>query len=123
MATKKKPTYANPNFKGFVSYTLDESERKLLKARAFTDEDFSTWLWRYVENGYKFTFTWFEKQRAYQCTATHTDEKHDNFGLFLSGRGSSPLKAFKQWVYIHTDVCAEVWGEYVNLNRDDEIDD
>lgn len=123
MAKKSKTSYANPNFKGFVNYSLDPSEKASLKAKPFTTEDFSTWLHRHTEAGYKFTFTWQEGQKAFQCVGTHTDEKHGNFGIFLSGRGSSPDKAFKQWLYIHTEVCAENWPDFLEVNRDGEIDD
>ena len=120
---KKRSTYTNPNFKGFVNYQLSDADRKAVKAKPFTDEDFAHWLTQMTLNGYKATFNYDDQRNTYQCTITPRDEKHENFGFFLVGRGSTALKSFKQAIWVHTEVCAENWGSFVMPQTADDYDD
>lgn len=123
MASKKAKSYSNPNFKGFVNVPLDDHLKGVIKAQVFEPDDFASWLAKLVDDGYKLTFSTDSYNNASQCAITHPDESHQNFGYFLVGRGSSPLKAFKQALYFHSTILEGNWSLFAKPLGKEEIDD
>jgi len=69
------------------------------------------------------TFNFDERNNAFGCWFLPQGEKHVNAGFILTGRGSSPIKAFKQAAFKHYTLFDTLWGEYAAPNNADEIDD
>lgn len=100
-----KPKFTNPDFKGFVNISLTEELKVTIKNQPFSPEVFEQELFKLVEFGWAVKFAPDDYNNCYQCTLTQTLRDHKDYGCFLSGRGSSPAKAFKQMLYLFLNVC------------------
>jgi hypothetical protein len=109
--SKTPKKYDNPAFRGFININLTDDDRATIKASAFTAEDFDSYLMKHCDSGLKFTFSFDDYTRGFQVVATHSDKDHEDYGVFLSGRGSTPLKAFKQWCYLLNMIGESSWSE------------
>ncbi len=128
MATKKssfKPSQSVPSsFRGFINVFLTDEARQYIKSKPFDDDVFAQELFRSIQEGYKFTFSADDYNHAYQVIGTRQDKDHPDFGILLSGRGSTPVKAFKQWLYLCRDVVGDSsWSEYLTSKTPEELDD
>lgn len=117
--TPNKP--AQPKFLGFINYDLTKEESARLKGRVMTLDEFETEMLRLNDEGYKVSLSYDAYHKCYGCFFSHRDPDHDNAGYILSGRGSTPFKAFKQALYIHFQVFDGVWGRDRATNA--ELDD
>lgn len=114
----------NPNFRGFLNIQLSDEDKAIIKSTTYDLSDFTTDLDKWVDNGYKFTFSHDDYNHCFQCIATPQDADHVDYGIMMSGRGSTAIKSFKQWVYIQTRLIGEsTWSENLKPNTSLEIDD
>lgn len=105
----------------FVSVTLTDEDRAAIKAAPNSFESVDDTLIALITDGYKFTL----KLDAYnQCFACYmaAPEKSANQNCILTGRGSSPLRAVKQAVYMHRVVLDGDWPD-VNEPKRASFDD
>lgn len=128
MATKKRPSRpspsANPNFKGFINYTLTEEDKASIKRLEFSDADVVSWFSKVVDSGFKLTFSEDSYNHCYQVIGTPADKEHPDYGILLAGRGSTPAKALRQWLYIKGTIIADDdWSAWLTPNRGLDIDD
>jgi len=123
MATKKQSKAKRPDFKGFVNYPLSTDEKAAIKAISLTLDDYENFLIKLSEEGYKITISYDAFNQCYSCFLMHKDADHTNAGYMLSGKGSTPLKAFKQCSYIHYQIFDEDWSAHFAPQNRDEIDD
>jgi hypothetical protein len=121
-ALKNRSKYSNTNFKGFVACDLSEQQKTELKASLVTPEDLFEALLKDVEAGYRLTFSFDDYNQCHQVVGTPKAEDHDDYGWLLVGRGSSPLKALKQWFFKHHLVLRGDWTPGKGISRA-EIDD
>jgi len=122
--TKASPAQQNPNFRGFINVNLTEDLKRFIKSQPFSADTFEANLWEYIQIGYKFTFSFDDYQHCYQCIGTHQDKEHADYGILLTGRGSSPMKAFKQWMFVVTEIIGErSWGDMLAPQAPDDYDD
>jgi len=119
----KKPINANFAKATFVSYTLSKEQKAELKKSVFSFDEIDSAMLRLAEEGYKITFRDDEFNDCKACWLIPFGEKHPNEGMILSGRGSTPLKALKQAMYIHYQVFDSEWGEWRNEAKGEELDD
>lgn len=125
----KKPIIAktspsNPTFRGFLNIDLSEEDRATIKSTVYNDADWHGDIEKWIDNGYKFTFGYDDHHRCFQVIGARSDREHKDAGILLTGRGSTPLKAFKQWVYIQTRLVGEAdWSELLDTPISREIDD
>jgi len=118
------PSTPSQGFRGFINVNLTDDAKSFIKERPFSDETFANSLFQEIENGYKFTFSYDDYSHCYQCIGTRQQKEHVDFGILLSGRGSTPAKAFKQWLYIVREVIGENdWAAYQTAGNRFEIDD
>lgn len=122
---KAKPqTASNPSFRGFLNINLTDEDRSIVKATSYTAEQFVSDLDRYGDSGYKFSFSYDDYSHCYQCIGTVSDKEHEDYGILLTGRGSTQMKAFKQWVYIETRIIGESsWSDMLKPDNRYQIDD
>jgi len=131
MASKKqenatpKPKSNTPRFNDvtFVNWALSDQEKVDVKAWNFTHDDLNEALIALVEGGYKVTFSYDTFNTCYSCAFVPTKDAKSNQGYILSGKGSTPLKAFKQCAYIHYHIMGEEWAAYSTARRGEVIDD
>lgn len=119
----KKPTKPAFDKATFVSYTLSKEQKAELKKSTFTFDQMDSEMLRLAEAGYKITFRDDDYNSCKACWLIPTGDNHDNAGMILSGRGSTPLKALKQAMYIHYQVFDGQWGEWRNEERGEDLDD
>jgi len=114
----------NPNFRGFININLTEDVKKFIKSQPFSSDVFEANLWEYIQIGYKFNFGYDDYQHCYQCIGTRSDREHTDYGILLTGRGSSPMKAFKQWMFMVTEIIGEKsWTEMLAPQTSNDYDD
>jgi hypothetical protein len=123
MAQKNK---AKPNASfsqsEFINYPLSAEQKKEIKAWQPTFEEIDDSMLKIAEQGYRLTLRWDERSEAFACWINPSGEDHPNTGLTLSGRGSTPLKAFKQALYIHNLFDGDWAGNYKSFKEGD-LDD
>lgn len=123
MAAKKNASKpVSDGFKGFVSYNLSVDQRKTIKAieNVFDEQDAA--LQRLIMAGHRVGVKWDTYSSSYLATVSPTSEDDPNFGLVLTGRGSTPLRAIKQALWIHFIVFAgKAWDR--PAGEDELLDD
>jgi len=118
-----KPKAARFNDLQFVQYELDNAQKAELKSiNATADQIFDDILSAIVD-GYKFGVKFDDYSQSYAVFMQSVEPGSINGGFILTGRGSTPLKAFKQVLYKHTVCLDREWGNYVERRSGDEIDD
>ena len=128
MPTKKpsKPSQSasNPSFRGFINIPLTEDLKSFIKNKPFSDAVFVQVLLEMTSYGFKFTLSHDDYQHCFQCIGTRQDKEHPDYGILLTGRGSTPAKAFKQWHFIATEIIGETpWSEMLKPPQAGEYDD
>jgi hypothetical protein len=111
------------DFRGYVNYELSKAEKEDLKGKDFSLEAFAGYIEAMNADSYTVKFAYDYYNRCFQCVLGVNDPKHENYGIFLSGRGSSPTKALKQAMYIHHTICQKQWGDWLNKPTAEEMDD
>lgn len=121
---KTQPISTNPNFKGFLNVTLSDFDKQTIKASPFTADDFQSSLDRYTDSGFKLTFSRDTYNDCFQVIGTVADREHGDFGILLAGRGSTCMKALKQWMYIVEQLIGEsTWAENMLPPKRLDLDD
>jgi len=107
----------------FVQYELSVEEKAKCKAWCTTLDELDTATLRFCESGYTQSWKWDEYSKSYASFAQTKDQNSENFGLMLTGRGSTPLKAVKQALYKHYMIFDAVWPAPAKSRAEYEIDD
>lgn len=103
---------------------LSEGDKATIKSREFTPDDFTNFLAKMIDSGYKFAFSYDDYSHCFQVIGQFSDRTHPDAGILLSGRGSTVEKAFKQWCYIeNTLIDGQSWSELLLRKEQVEIDD
>jgi hypothetical protein len=127
MPTKKpskSATNVNASFRGFLNIELTEQDKATIKSTAYDGAAWSADLDKWVDNGFKFTFGYDAYNHCFQCIGARSDREHKDYGIMLTGRGSTAIKSFKQWVYIQTRLVGDSdWSELLDTGVARELDD
>lgn len=120
-----KPAYTAQNgFKGFLNIQLSDEDKSIIKSAAYDEATYASDLEKWIDNGFKFTFSSDDFNHCFQVIGTRQDKEHVDYGILLTGRGSTPVKALKQWVYVQTRLIAESdWASLLEEPIKREIDD
>jgi len=123
--TKKKPAApSNPNFRGFLNLNLTDEDKITIKGTSYTEEDCFADLMKWIDSGFKFTFSEDEYNHCFQVIGTRQQKSHVDYGIMMSGRGSTPTKAFKQWIYMQTRLVEDSnWSDLLEDTPKFVIDD
>lgn len=100
----------------FVNYDLTKDEQAQCKGWTLTLELLDNLVLGMVEQGYNITLNYDTRNSSYGCFIKCREAGMVNAGLILTGRGSTPLKAFKQAMFKHTAVYDGTWGAYDTQN-------
>lgn len=120
--TKPKPASSSFVQSEFINYPLSAEQKLEVKAWKPSFADIDDALLKLCEAGYRITFRWDERSSAFACWVNPSSEDSPNNGLTLSGRGSTPLKAAKQALYIHNLFDGDWAGNYRQFKEED-LDD
>lgn len=107
----------------FINFNLSIEQRGACKSWALSLEDLDNFALQLAESDYKITLGYDNYSEAFACFVTPKGDKHVHAGWILSGRGSTPLKAFKQACFIHYHLFQEDWSEHQHVTQGVEIDD
>jgi len=123
--TKKTPKKNVPQtFRGFLNGDLSDEDRAIIKSTKYDGEEWCVDLDKWIDNGFKFTFGYDDYNHCFHVIAARSDKDHKDAGILLTGRGSTAVKAFKQWIYIETRLIGETdWSELLESKPVSEIDD
>jgi len=111
---------AQDNRSRFVSVDLTVKQKADLKARFQSSDEIFEWLFKMVEEGYKFTLKWDDWNNAHACFIYPDDETMANAGYVLCGRGSTPRGALSGALYRHYIIFEGVWGNRDHQSVDDD---
>lgn len=126
MATRKtKPQEAPKDWTPaqFVNYDLSKENKAEIKAWQPTFDDLDNCFVKLTEASIRVTFKYDDYNHCESCFLTPIDPKSPNTGLILGGRGSTPLRAFKQVWYIHSVLFDGNWAEHFAAPGTLELDD
>lgn len=103
---------------------LSDEDKSIIKSTAYDEATWQGDLEKWCDSGFKFTFSSDNYNRCFQVIAGRVDKDHRDFGILLTGRGSTPIKAFKQWVYIQTRLVGDAdWVDLLDDSPKFTIDD
>lgn len=128
MANKKpqntKREYEPVPFKGFINYTLTDAEKSQIKASGVDHDRLWDASEALLEANWALKIRYDYYNHAYQASLTCNDAKSVDSGWFLVGRGSTPMKALRQALYIGEAINWKLndWGE-ANKAQPEKIDD
>lgn len=91
----------------FIKRELSADEQRACKEQVLTGAAFAIQLVDVTSKGYKVTLRFDDFTGGYAAYMQHTSAAHANYGYILTGRGSDVLKAFKQLLYKHYNLCPD----------------
>lgn len=105
----------------FVTIYLQQGDKEAIKSLNLTFEDQVVELYRFVEQGYKFSLTLDARHDSYIASLTGKTTGTSNDNRCLSSRGSTPENAVLSLYYKHVIVCkGNEWPAYpVDSSFDD----
>lgn len=118
-----KPTQPRFNDVKFINWSLSVEEKAACKQWTFDTEAYDNEVGKLIQSGYKLTVSWDGFRSCYTASIVPTADAKDNQGFILTGKGSTPVKAAKQALYIHFYVMGENWAEYSTAGGREELDD
>lgn len=120
----RRSTSANPSFRGFLNMNLTDEDKAIIKSVAYDMAAWSDDIEKWIDSGFKFTFSEDTYNHCHQVIGQRVDKDHVDYGIMLTGRGSTPVKAFKQWVYIQSRLVGDAdWTSLLDDSPRFEIDD
>lgn len=114
---------ALPPFKGFVQYALNADEIAQIKQIEVDAVWLAETLDAFLDADIAVKFSYDAKNECYTAVLSRMDNKHKDAGVFLSGRGSTLIKALRQAAFIHYNCVKEVWREHLNTSFKTLLDD
>lgn len=105
----------------FISVSLTPDDIARIKATPLDAERIDDSLTALIHDGYKVSVKHDQMHQCYACYVVGP-EQGVNRGAILTGRGSTPMKAMRQALYIHHVVLEGDWPN-VNERARGEIDD
>lgn len=118
-----KPTQPRFNDVQFVNWSLNPEEKSACKAWDLSREDYANAIGGLIEGGYKVTVSYDSFRSCFTASIVPTKDAKSNQGYILTGKGSDPLKAIKQVLYIHYHIMGEEWSSYSTAKAVEELDD
>jgi hypothetical protein len=106
----------SPDFKGFVNYSLRDSDKEDAK-KWLNEIDVEAVLGKMIDNGYKASLS--SDARSGRYLASLSIKEGENAGWILTARGSTPFTALGRVIYLHVRVF-QGGGWDVEGNYDDE---
>lgn len=107
----------------FINWSLTKEQKAEVKAWSPDVEEVDEIEAEIIQENCKITRSYDDFASCYSCSIVPTNKHKTNHGYILVGKGSTPLKAFKQAVYIHKQVFAGDWSTYSTGGRAEELDD
>ncbi len=120
---KPKPTQTRFNDVKFVNWALTTEEKQDCKTFLTGEADYDDALHVIVQAGYKTTLSWDNFRQCFTASIVPTKDAKNNQGYILTGKGSTPLKAIRQALYIHYRIMDEDWASYSTSTNAEELDD
>lgn len=122
---KPAPRKSEPRFNDvtFVNWSLDADQKAVCKAWMLSMEEYDDAVSSLIESGYKSTISYDNFRSCYTASIVPTKDAKSNQGYILTGKGSTPLKALKQALFIHFHVMTEEWAAYSTAKAVEELDD
>jgi len=121
--TKKRNKSARFNDVTFINWALTVEQKAELKQYAPDAEEIDDLETEIIQENNKITRSYDDFGACYTCSIVPTAKHKTNYGYILVGKGSTPLKAFKQAVYIHKSIFNGDWSTYSTGSRSEEMDD
>ena len=107
----------------FINWSLNADEKAVIKAWVPSLDEIDNHLIKIVQEGNKTTIGFDERGNAYTCSIVPQATHKTNKGYILVGRGSTPHKAIKQAIYLHTQVFHGDYSAYSTATIGEDLDD
>lgn len=120
---KRKSAAGRFNDATFINWSLSVEQKQEVKAWSPTSGEVDDLLSEVIQEDCKVTFGYDDFGQSFTCSFVPQAKHKTNYGFILVGRGSTPVKAFKQAFYIHKSVFSGDWSTYSKGSRTEELDD
>jgi hypothetical protein len=120
---ESKPTKPRFNDVQFVNWSLSFEQKQDCKNFLVTEGDHDEALLTIIQAGYKVTVSYDNYRDCFTASIVPTQDAKSNQGFILTGKGSTPLKAARQVLYIHYRIMDEDWSAYSTAKSVEELDD
>lgn len=107
----------------FVNWSLSLTEKEACKQWLVVDGDVDNALLTFIEEGNKVTCSYDSYRSCFTVSLIPQSDKSPNKGFILSGKGSTPLKAIKQALFINYRIMDGEWATYSTMGASEELDD
>lgn len=107
----------------FINWSLTVEQKSKIKAWSPTFGEVDDLLSEVIQEGCKVSFGFDDYGQSFTCSIVPQASHKTNYGYILVGRGSTPLKAFKQVLYIHREIFGGDWSTYSKEGNIEELDD
>lgn len=95
--------------KAFVRYELDAEQLRSCKLWKPSGEELDEEMYKFTDASYKISFSYDAYNKCEQVLCQTDNDSDPNADKILVGRGSTPLKAFKQLWWKHWKGCDGIW--------------
>lgn len=119
MAYKPKSQRKNIDFRGYIDVKLDKKAQEQYKTWRETVNDIFTLIEECCENSYRISTAIDTFNDCYQATMSCTDEKNDNAGYILVGRGSTAQNAVLQLLFKEKLIGGDQWAKFTHSREQD----
>jgi len=119
MAGKRRGRNQNGDFKGFIEYRFEDSEKATFKKFVQDTAAVDSLIVKTVEADYRLTVAYDDYNEAYQCSVSTKDDSNTNAGYILVGRGADWFTAVAQAVFKHWHVMAGDWSKFSRQRTND----
>lgn len=107
----------------FVNWALSAEDKTACKEWELSVDDYSDAIGSLIEGGYKVTVSYDDFRSCFTASIVPTKDAKSNQGYILTGKGSNPLKAIRQVLFIHYRIMGEEWAAYSTAKAIEELDD
>lgn len=107
----------------WINWALSPEQKAQLKAWSPTLEDLDGEQIKIIQSSHRITTSYDSYGDCYTTSIVPTADNKINTGYILTGKGSTPIKSFKQALYIHFHVFEGDWSTYSTSKGIEEMDD
>lgn len=106
----------------FVNYSLSAQEKDQCKLWCPTLDELDTELYAVCRDLFKVTVKYDAYSDGYAAWLVPHNTNTELAGMILSGRGSTPIKAVRQVLFLHNMMGGD-WGSYAVTKKEFSFDD
>lgn len=102
---------------GFVNIELTTADKKTLKEKLLSADEWLDWAGTQMMLGYKISQAWDDERSCWVVTMTANSQDNENYGYSMSQRHSELIVALTALVYAHDTKADGAWASYDKVKQ------